>query len=137
MNKNVWLLGLGPRPRWGNLQRSPDSIAGGERLASGVESIRGFAHAAGFAAARRCLRFLVTLFVWFREAESKLYGARIHIVYRILSSCSSVVLIVVRHIQIEQLKFGIVVPRALLWPSSQSRASDTAIIFPALLIQPD
>jgi len=28
-------------------------------LLPGVESIRGFAHAAGFAAARRCLRFLV------------------------------------------------------------------------------
>ena len=27
------------------------------------ENIRGFAHAAGFAAARRCLRFLVCLFV--------------------------------------------------------------------------
>jgi len=30
-------------------------------LLPGVESIRGFAHAAGFAAARRCLRFLVEL----------------------------------------------------------------------------
>jgi len=28
-------------------------------LRSSVESIRGFAHAAGFAAARRCLQFLV------------------------------------------------------------------------------
>jgi len=31
-------------------------------LLPGVESIRGFAHAAGFAAARRCLRFLVCRF---------------------------------------------------------------------------
>ena len=30
-------------------------------LLPGVESIRGFAHAAGFAAARRCLRFLVSI----------------------------------------------------------------------------
>jgi len=30
-------------------------------LLPGVESIRGLAHAAGFAAARRCLRFLVVI----------------------------------------------------------------------------
>jgi len=34
-------------------------------LLPGVESIRGFAHAAGFAAARRCLRFLAGKVVTF------------------------------------------------------------------------
>jgi len=32
-------------------------------LLPGVESIRGFALAAGFAAARRCLRFLVSVII--------------------------------------------------------------------------
>jgi len=32
-------------------------------LLPSVDSIRGFAHAAGFAAARRCLRFLVHTFI--------------------------------------------------------------------------
>jgi len=32
-------------------------------LLPSVESIRGFAHAASFAAARRCIRFLVVIFL--------------------------------------------------------------------------
>jgi len=38
-----------------------------------VDSIRGFAHAAGFAAARRCLRFLVYIFIFIRQIYGSIY----------------------------------------------------------------
>jgi len=45
-------------------------------LLPGVESIRGFAHAAGFAAARRCLQFLVFAVFYVLLATNRRYFTR-------------------------------------------------------------